>query len=155
MQLCRRALLNATILILDACKPSPCGDSALCSLAHGAAICSCPEGMTGNPLERCCKWSYKNKQKTIKLYIVITPRPCWCLRPRVLRPQHAVRWERRLPGMPVLRWLCPALQNERRLHAAQASRKARAVLTRPLRPQRQLHRSFPSGRVYLQKWIPR
>lgn len=40
------------------CNPNPCGENALCELDRGNPICFCPKGLTGNPFERCSKYTY-------------------------------------------------------------------------------------------------
>ena len=38
---------------LDPCTISFCGLNAQCKVRNHQALCSCPTGMTGNPIERC------------------------------------------------------------------------------------------------------
>ena len=41
---------------IDPCDPNPCGTGAVCEVAEGKALCSCPQGMTGDPLVKCGKY---------------------------------------------------------------------------------------------------
>ena len=41
---------------IDPCDPNPCGTGAVCEVAEGNALCSCPQGMTGDPLVKCGKY---------------------------------------------------------------------------------------------------
>ena len=41
---------------IDPCEPNPCGANAVCEVAEGNALCSCPQGMTGDPLVKCGKY---------------------------------------------------------------------------------------------------
>ena len=41
---------------IDPCDPNPCGTGAVCEVAEGKALCSCPQGMTGDPLVECGKY---------------------------------------------------------------------------------------------------
>ena len=41
---------------IDPCDPNPCGTGAVCEVAEGNALCSCPQGMTGDPLVECGKY---------------------------------------------------------------------------------------------------
>ena len=42
---------------IDPCVPNPCGTGAVCEVAEGNALCSCPQGMTGDPLVKCGKFA--------------------------------------------------------------------------------------------------
>merc|ERR1719211_351505 len=42
-------------LASDPCDPNPCGTGAVCEVAEGKALCSCPQGMTGDPLVECAQ----------------------------------------------------------------------------------------------------
>ncbi|KAK2714566.1 hypothetical protein QYM36_008951, partial [Artemia franciscana] len=37
----------------DVCEPSPCGIRADCKSSEGAAVCFCPTGLTGDPMDEC------------------------------------------------------------------------------------------------------
>ena len=41
---------------IDPCDPNPCGTGAVCEVAEGKALCSCSQGMTGDPLVKCGKY---------------------------------------------------------------------------------------------------
>ena len=45
------------LLKLDLCDPNPCGTDAVCEVLEGIALCSCPQGMIGDPLVKCGKFS--------------------------------------------------------------------------------------------------
>ena len=40
----------------EPCAPDICGKDAICTVQDGNAICSCPEGLTGDPLVECSNY---------------------------------------------------------------------------------------------------